>query len=125
MRSISLTLASILFFVSFLGACLAFTMEHDMPMTGDCLYITGRSMVCPIGLGERLDAWKGALIAQPMKFFTGSVAIVFLMIAFFASSILLAARTSPKRIWREWILLSLFLPLRRAFARGILHPKVY
>lgn len=125
MKRIALALASTLVLVTALGVCLTLVMDQGMSTMGDCLHMAGRSAMCPMGLGKHLDAWKGALIAQPMNFFTAFLLAVFFAGSFVVLRTLDLARASPKRIWREQRLLAFFLPLRYLFSRGILHSRRY
>lgn len=122
---IAAMLASAIFLIVVFGACLAMGMEHDMPVLGDCLHITSRSMVCPMGLAEQMETLEKTFVAQPIKFFAAFLCFFFLASSLFVSRALDAVRASPKRLWRERALLAYFLPLKRAFSRGILHPKVF
>lgn len=125
MKRISLILASAMFLVTVLGVCLAIVMDHEMPVMGDCLNITSRSVMCPMRLAEHLDSLKGVLIAQPVKLFAALLGAVLGAGSIVVFLFLDAARAAPKRLWREWMLLAFFLPLRRMFARGILHSRRY
>lgn len=123
-RHLSLFIVGLFFCISFFGVCLVLRADHEMPMTGDCLHLIDRSLVCPLGFGERFSAWKDALVVQPVKFvalFTGLVSIAAVLLLRFFD----CARVPPKHAARRRGFLQALLPFVRLFSRGILHPKIF
>ncbi len=97
--------------------------SHDMSL-GNC---------CEAGLSNHMELWKSTLVGIPQSFqdilalIVVGVAAAFAFSDFFATPRLninaLALRY--RQYAREHPDVSIYNPLKLAFARGILHPKTY
>jgi hypothetical protein len=105
------------------GVVSAGMMTMDGKMS-DCPYM-GTYGYCDMSITEHLDDWQ-TLFAATLDDFHASDLFLLLTFALLAAFHTLFV---PKRIQRpilkRWQTLELFDPLRLAFARGIIHPKLF
>lgn len=119
--------------VAFFGISLTMGMEmRDDGSMGGCLF-DGRAEMCAMSFTEHLSQWHSMFtVPTPQKALAFALlllfAVVFVAIAIFKRNLLLLFSYYTTR-WRLYIRhnpeLSLFNPLREAFSRGILNPKIY
>jgi len=95
-----------------------------------CIF-TGKTMLCKMGIVEHISLWQGMFTAVPQK-----DSILLALIVLLITAVFIAINYSPhladikQKISERFYLLNhpdikLFNPLRRAFSRGIIHPKIY
>lgn len=118
--------------------CISFI--HAMPVHGDTGSHTGHqasqatlNACCDVGVNDHMELWKSTLVGIPQSFqdilalIVIGVAAAFVFSDFFATPRLninaLALRY--RQYAREHPDVSIYNPLKLAFARGILHPKTY
>lgn len=119
--------------VSFFGISLTMGMEmRDDGSMGGCLF-DGRAEICAMNFAEHISQWQSMFtFTTPQKALTFALllllTVVFVAVAILKRNLLLLFSYYTTR-WRLYIKhnpeLSLFNPLREAFARGILNPKIY
>lgn len=109
-----------------LGAWHSFDMERgaDGEMSG-CLF-TGGAMLCEMSVIEHLAWWQGLLAAVPSQ-----ATVLLTLLAVVLLSLRFAFRLPPTPSLLQTVSLPqpvdrcLTDPFVRAFAQGILHPKIY
>lgn len=119
--------------VAFFGASQTMGMEQQSDGTmGGCLF-SGMEEICEMSFIEHLTEWQSMFTTTvTQNAFTIILllllAVVFFAIGIFKRNLLLLYNYHATR-WRFYIRhnpeLSLFNPLKEAFARGILNPKIY
>lgn len=106
--------------------------ERSDGTMGGCLF-TGMEENCKMMFSEHLSQWQSMFtttVPQKALFFALLLllAIVFVAVAILKHNLLLLFGYYTTR-WRLYLRynpeLSLFNPLKKAFARGILNPKIY
>ena len=107
-------------------------MKSDGTMSG-CLF-DGQAETCPMTIAEHLSRWQGMFTVIPQKtdiliqFLLLALAVIFIASAFRQRLLLLLSAHFLDR-WRLYLKqnphIPLFDPLREAFSRGILNPKIY
>jgi len=119
--------------VAFFGASQSMGMEmRDDGTMGGCLF-TGIEKICTMKFNEHLAQWQSMFTTTaPQKALAFALllllAVVFVAVAIFKRNLLLLFSRYTTR-WRLYIKqnpnLSLFNPLKEAFSRGVLNPKIY
>lgn len=103
-------------------------MEHDsgqMQMVG-CMFMSGPDAMCPMTISEHINKWRDtflATVSNNVLLVFGLALVAVVVIKTFSSGIQISLSYFYYR--RDHPNISLFLPLRYAFARGILHPRIY
>lgn len=112
-----------------LGHTAGMKANEDGNMEG-CIF-TGKTMLCQMGIGEHISLWQGMFAATPQKISVLLTLIVLLVAAVFViiNHWLRTASIKQELVRRFYLFrnteINLFDPLRRAFSRGIIHPKIY
>lgn len=119
--------------VAFFGMSQSMGMEKRADGTmGGCIF-DGRAEMCAMSFTEHLSAWQNMFTTTaPQQVLILALlillAVVFVAVAILKRNLFLLFSYYATR-WRLYIRhnpeLSLFNPLREAFARGILNPKIY
>lgn len=119
--------------VEFFGASQTMGMEQKSDGTmGGCLF-SGMEEICEMSFTEHLTEWQSMFTTTvTQNAFTTMLllllAVVFVTVGIFTRNLLLLFSHYTTR-WRLYLRhnpeLSLFNPLKEAFARGILNPKIY
>ena len=121
---LSAFLLSLVFMMSFGGVLSAGMMSMDGKMS-DCPYM-GMSGYCDMDASEHLAGWQTLFATTLEQLFSSDLfpllTLVILTPFFFA---LLVRKRTQRPIFDRWRMLELFDPLRLAFSRGIIHPKLY
>jgi len=112
-----------------LGHTAAMKANEDGNME-DCIF-TGKTMLCKMSIVEHISLWQGMFTATPQKV-SALLALIVLLIAAVFVGIHYSSRLADikQKTSRCLYLLNhpdinLFDPIRRAFSRGIIHPKIY
>ncbi len=122
---------ALLLFLSLVNASIfgiTMGMEHDsgqMQMVG-CMFMSGPDAMCPMTISEHINKWRDTFLA----IFSNNILLIFglaLAAAVVIKTFSALAKISQSYFYyhRDHPNISLFLPLRYAFARGILHPRIY
>ena len=98
------------------------TME-DGTMTG-CPYM-GMTALCNMSPLQHLSEWQSMTTATPQEFFAAALLLIALAILSHFIEHLFAPKRTEKLLPRVRYRERVFDPLRLAFARGIIHPKVF
>ena len=119
--------------IAFFGASQTMGMDQQSDGTmGGCLF-TGMEEICEMTFTEHLSQWQSMFTTTaPQKALAFALlfllTVVFVAVAIFKRNLLLLFSYYTTR-WRLYIRhnpeLSLFNPLKEAFSRGILNPKIY
>ena len=119
--------------IAFFGASQTMWMDQQSDGTmGGCLF-TGMEEICEMTFTEHLSQWQSMFTTTaPQKALAFALlfllTVVFVAVAIFKRNLLLLFSYYTTR-WRLYIRhnpeLSLFNPLKEAFLRGILNPKIY
>ena len=119
--------------IAFFGASQTMGMDQQSDGTmGGCLF-TGMEEICEMTFTEHLSQWQSMFTTTaPQKALAFALlfllTVVFVAVAIFKRNLLLLFSYYTTR-WRLYIRhnpeLSLFNPLKEAFLRGILNPKIY
>lgn len=109
---------------SFGGFITAGMMSMD-GITQDCPYM-GETGYCNMNISEHLASWQNLFTTtlervNPLAFLP--LLTLFVLAYFFVD--LLVRKRSEQPLFQRWRTRELFDPLRLAFARGIIHPKLY
>jgi len=111
---------------------LGMDMREDGTM-GGCLFTMGtEAKICPMTTLEHISSWQELFTAT----FSQSEMLASLILLLFAFAVVVIFKRTRLlsfghhiTFWRLYIKhsphLSFFSPLREAFSRGILHPKIY
>lgn len=120
----ALFLFSFVLMTSFGGVMSAGMMNMDGKMS-DCPYM-GMSGYCDMDASEHLAGWQ-QLFSATLEHFFSSMLLLLLAIAILAPFLvkLFVRKRSVRPIFQRWRTIELFDPLRLAFARGIIHPKLF
>lgn len=120
---LSLLMFGVVFTMSFGGVLTAGMMTMDGKMS-DCPYM-GTSGYCDMSITEHLDGWQ-TLFASTLDGLHASDLFPLLAFVLLAPFFTLFIRKRPQRpLFQRWRMLELFDPLQLAFARGLIHPKLY
>ena len=99
-------------------------------MTG-CIF-TGKTMLCKMSIIEHISLWQSMFTAMPQEnlillaLVIILVAVLFITKNFISPPRLSRDETSTQKLYLvQHPNLSLFNPLKEAFAQGILNPKIY
>ncbi|MBI4114483.1 MAG: hypothetical protein HY445_01420, partial [Candidatus Niyogibacteria bacterium] len=112
-----------------LGHTAGMRANDDGNMEG-CIF-TGKTMLCQMGIIEHISLWQGMFTATPQKVYALLALVVLLIAAVFVVIHYLRHSADREQIISSYLYIlrhpdiSLFDPLRRAFSRGIIHPKIY
>ena len=111
--------------MSFGGVLTAWMMTSGGTMQQDCPYM-GETGYCNMNVSEHLASWQ-QLFSTTLEHFSAltllSLLTLFVLTYFFVD--LLVRKRSERPLFERWRSRELFDPLQLAFARGILHPKLY
>lgn len=120
-------------FVSIFGVWHVHNMEmKDGRTTGGCLFVNMEA-ICVMTFGEHIRQWQNTFITTvPQKAFAFVLllwlAVTFVAISIFKRNLFLLFGYYVTH-WRLYVRhnpeFSFFHPLREAFSRGVLHPKIY
>lgn len=119
--------------VIFFGLPRTIGMEKNSDgMMSGCLF-SGKVEICAMSFTEHITVWQSMFTTTATQNALTTVlllllTVVFVAVGIFKRSLLLLSSYHATR-WRLYIRhnpeLSLFNPLKEAFARGILNPKIY
>ena len=118
----------LLLFMAISMAGLGMSMMTDAQgHMGNCPLMNGLSSICKMNVFEHLASWQSLFVSLAPNILNLSLALFSLALIFVA---FIFSDESPQNIRLESSSLpreqvSLFNPLRIAFARGILHSKIY
>lgn len=96
-----------------------------------CIFLTSKVMLCKMGPLEHINLWQKMFTTLPAELGLTLVLLAMLTVLSFVIGktvpMLSAIKTFAlqKLYLRQHIELPIFNPLRVAFAKGILHPKIY
>jgi len=119
--------------VASFGASQSMAMEKQSDGTmGGCLF-TGMEEICEMAFTEHLSQWQSMFTTTaPQKVLalvlSLLLAVAFVAVGIFKRNLLLLFSYYATRWWlyiRQNPNLSFFSPLKEAFSRGILNPKIY
>lgn len=124
-KLITTLLTANLLFLAIFGLNLSVRLMEDGPMA-NCQFMQEKSSMCPMNLVDHIAAWQNTLTGT----LTASLFLILLVaVAAFASknfnlgnSAFLSFTYYYKK---KNSLLKYFIPMRLAYARGIIQPKVY
>lgn len=112
------------FMATFGGAVSAGMMSMDGKMS-DCPYM-GMSGYCTMDVSEHLAQWQQLFSITLEQLFSADLLPLLTLLLLVPFFIFLALRKrTHKFVFQRWRALELFNPLKLAFARGIIHPKLY
>ena len=122
---LSLAMLLLVLTMSFGGVLTAWMMTSGGTMQQDCPYM-GETGYCNMNVSEHLASWQ-QLFSTTLEHFSAltllSLLTLFVLTYFFVD--LLVRKRSERPLFERWRSRELFDPLQLAFARGILHPKLY
>lgn len=116
--------------VSILGVWHSFGMETNQEgeMSG-CIF-AGEAAICKMSAVEHISLWQSMFAALPQE-----LALLIMTLIILVAVLVIRQHSLSlfdKKIISEWRLyltqhidLPLFNPVRRAFSKGILHPRIY
>ena len=120
---------------SVLAACLfsvssAFSMDKNQQGNMEGCVFTGNTALCNMSVTEDIAQWQNLFTAIPQKSFDLLIALSLAIIAFLVGNKLARSpdgyQSSRQRCYaKQFSTLGIATPLRLAFSRGILHPKIY
>ena len=116
----------LVFMMSFGGILTAWTMTFGDTMQQGCPYM-GETGYCNMNVSEHLASWQ-QLFSTTLEHFSTRTLLPPLLFTLFAAPFfarLLVRRRTKRPLLERWRSRELFDPLQPAFARGILHPKLY
>ena len=120
----SIFLLTLILGASFGGFVSAGMMTADGRMQ-DCPYM-GTSGYCPMDIAAHLAGWQQLFATTLERSHSSgpfpSLALLFLIPFFIGLLVYVRPR---QRILERWRTLALYDPLQLAFARGLIHPKLY
>lgn len=100
---------------------------------GACIF-DGKAETCTMSISQHLSSWQGLFTApapektQALLALLALIGIIFTAVLALRRHFALQMNHSAHR-WRAYVkqssLLAIFNPLREAFSRGILNPKIY
>lgn len=111
--------------MSFGGVLTAWTMSMDSSAMQDCPYM-GETGYCAMDISEHLASWQNLFTTtlervSPLSLLP--LLTLFVLAYFFVDLLVRKRRERP--LVERFRTRELFDPLRLAFARGIIHPKIY
>ncbi len=99
--------------------------RHISGSVTNCPFALGHSSMCSMSSMDHVQAWQNTIVNIPLK----DVLIQILLLLAFGGLLkyisLLSTHTSHKNKLSYSHSITFFNPLREAFARGILNPKIY
>ncbi len=111
--------------MSFGGILTAWMMGMDGTMQQDCPYM-GETGYCAMDISEHLASWQNLFTTTLERVNPLAMLPLFTLfvLAYFFVDLLVRKRTE-RPLFQRWRTRELFDPLQLAFARGIIHPKLY
>lgn len=125
-RRIILSLIVIVFLMVSVGGVLSMGMTmHDGKME-NCPFM-GVTSICKMDVFEHLATWQNMFSSIPQQLTTFALLLLLslFLLARFLDDFLRHKRSLTRPVFYRFREVEIFDPLRLAFARGLIHPKIF